>query len=261
MERLRPSDCSASTPAESLPVGRDYRVGSTPESTGNWEDFTTGDLVSYIDQHYRTLARPESRGIAGHSMGGYGAIKLGMKRPDIYSVVYGMNPALLGWGGDVSVENPALAPLFKMTTLDEVYAGGHCMMGAVAVAQAFSPNTGRPPFFADLPFAFVNGKLEPAQPAFGRWEENFPSNMAPRYKANLAKLRGVRFETAWEDEFTHIPITTRALSHILTDLGIAHIFEEYNGNHRNRMWGRTGRLHTQVLPYFWLLLDSQNSKH
>jgi len=35
MELLRPSDCSASTPAESLPVGRDYRVGSTPESTGD----------------------------------------------------------------------------------------------------------------------------------------------------------------------------------------------------------------------------------
>ena len=32
--------------------------------------------------------------------------------------------------------------------------------------------------------------------------------------------------------------------------------KEYNGDHRNRMWGRTGRLATEVLPYFWLLLDS-----
>ncbi|HJX93118.1 MAG TPA: alpha/beta hydrolase-fold protein [Pyrinomonadaceae bacterium] len=41
--------------------------------TGNWEDFITHDLVSNIDTNYRTIARAESRGIAGHSMGGYGA--------------------------------------------------------------------------------------------------------------------------------------------------------------------------------------------
>ena len=74
--------------------------------TGNWEDFTVRDLVSYIDGKYRTLARTSSRGIAGHSMGGYGAIKLGMKYPEVYSVVYGINPAVLGWGQDLSPENP-----------------------------------------------------------------------------------------------------------------------------------------------------------
>ncbi len=81
--------------------------------------------------------------------------------------------------------------------------------------------------------------------------------MATNYKANLPKLRGIRFDTAWEDEFPHIPITTHALSRKLTDLGVQHTFEEYNGDHRNRMWGRTGRLYTEVLPYFWLLLDSR----
>ena len=53
--------------------------------------------------------KPSSRGIAGHSMGGYGAIKLGMKHPDVYSVVYGINPAVLGWGRDLSIENPAFS--------------------------------------------------------------------------------------------------------------------------------------------------------
>ena len=35
---------------------------------GNWEDYIYRDLVGYVDANYRTLARPSSRGIAGHSM-------------------------------------------------------------------------------------------------------------------------------------------------------------------------------------------------
>src|SRR5438876_830508 len=87
-----------------MPDARTKMMGSfftNSSATGNWEDFIVKDLVSLIDQKYRTLARSESRGIAGHSMGGYGAIKLGMKHPDVFSVVYGMNPALIGLAGDV----------------------------------------------------------------------------------------------------------------------------------------------------------------
>lgn len=55
---------------------------------GDWEAFVTRELVAYIDSHYRTLANRNSRGLAGHSMGGYGTIRLGMKNPDIYSSIY-----------------------------------------------------------------------------------------------------------------------------------------------------------------------------
>ena len=243
-----------------MPDERTRMMGSfytNSSATGNWEEFTSVDLVSYVDGKYRTLARSESRGLAGHSMGGYGAIKLGMKHPEIYSVVYGMNPALLGWAADVSIENPAFAALLKWTTPEEVFKGGRYAIGAVALAQAFSPNPNRPPFYADLPFKIVEGKLQIEEAAHRKWEENMPLFMVEQYKSNLLKLRGIRFDTGWEDEFTHIPITTRALSHKLTDLDVPHIFEEYNGDHRNRMWGRTGRLYTEVLPYFWSLLDSR----
>lgn len=64
-------------------------------TTGNWEDYITRDLVNYVDKKYRTLRNAESRGIVGHSMGGYGAIKLAMKHPDIYGAVYGTSPCCL----------------------------------------------------------------------------------------------------------------------------------------------------------------------
>ena len=52
--------------------------------TGNWEEFITEELVEYIDNNYKTIKSADSRGIAGFSMGGYGAIKLAMKHPTIY---------------------------------------------------------------------------------------------------------------------------------------------------------------------------------
>jgi S-formylglutathione hydrolase FrmB len=226
--------------------------------TGNWEDFTTKDLVKFVDSKFRTLARASSRGIVGHSMGGYGAIKIGMKHPDVFGVVYGMNPALLGWGRDLSIENPAFTALLSMKTEKEVNEGGIYPLGIVVVGQAFSPNPERPPFYVDLPYALVDGKLQPAEPGFSKWLESFPVNMVEKYRSNLTKLRGLKFDSGYEDEFTHIPPTARELSTKLTSLGIEHVFEEYNGDHRNRMWGRNGRVATEVLPYFWRLLDTRS---
>lgn len=246
-----------------MPDGRTKWGGSfytNSAATGNWEDFVVKDLVAHVDAKYRTLARAAARGIAGHSMGGYGAIKLGMKHPDVFSVVYGLNPAVLGWGADLTPENPAIAYALGVKTPEEALKGGVYSLGTVVVAQAFSPNPGRPPLFVDFPFESVGGRLRPSEPAFSRWQENFPANMVGKYRANLSKLRGLKFDSGYEDEFTHIPVTARALSAALSGHGVEHVFEEYNGDHRNRLWGRTGRLATEVFPYFWLLLDAHDAK-
>lgn len=222
--------------------------------TGRWEDFTTQELVAHVDRKYRTLTDPASRGIAGHSMGGYGALKLGMKHPELYSVVYGMNPALVGWGGDLTALNPAYIEAAKATSYEQIQPPNYAA-GIVTAAQAFSPNPQRPPFYVDLPYREVNGTVVPAEPAFSAWEANFIENMVPKYSANLQRLRGLRFDSAYADEFQFIPPNSRALSLKLTTYGIDHVFEEYNGDHRNRLWGPTGRIYTEVLPYFSRLLD------
>ena len=47
---------------------------SNSVTAGDWEGFVADDLVAYMDSHYRTIAARESRGLAGHSMGGYGTL-------------------------------------------------------------------------------------------------------------------------------------------------------------------------------------------
>src|SRR5688572_29714815 len=62
---------------------------------GHWEDYVANDVVAQVDKTYRTLAKRESRALAGHSMGGFGAISVGMHRADVFSVVYAISPCCL----------------------------------------------------------------------------------------------------------------------------------------------------------------------
>jgi enterochelin esterase-like enzyme len=77
---------------------------STSPTIGDWESFIAEDLVSYIDNHYRTIPDRLSRGLGGHSMGGYGTVRIGMKRPDVFSSMYIMSACCLmnnpGAGGN-----------------------------------------------------------------------------------------------------------------------------------------------------------------
>ena len=78
--------------AYSLHKGSMY---SNSPTTGDWERFIAEDLVAHMDGHYRTLPNRMSRGLAGHSMGGYGALRIGMKRPDVFGALYIMSACCL----------------------------------------------------------------------------------------------------------------------------------------------------------------------
>jgi enterochelin esterase-like enzyme len=59
-----------------------------------WGDYVTEDVVSTIDQRYRTLANARSRAIGGLSMGGLGALNLAFQHPDVFGVAGGHSPSV-----------------------------------------------------------------------------------------------------------------------------------------------------------------------
>src|SRR4051812_28721799 len=92
-----------------LPDSKTVHNGSMYSSSvtvGDFERFVSHDLVAYIDAHYRTLANRTSRGLVGHSMGGYGASRIGMKHSDVFGSLYIMSPCCLSARGAGPV-NPA----------------------------------------------------------------------------------------------------------------------------------------------------------
>src|SRR5271165_2051730 len=68
---------------------------SSSATTGDFENYVARDVVAYIDAHYRTIPKRQSRGLVGHSMGGYGASRIGMKHPDVFGALYLMSPCCM----------------------------------------------------------------------------------------------------------------------------------------------------------------------
>jgi putative tributyrin esterase len=71
-----------------------FYTNSHEDANLAWEDFLLLDLIPYVDSHYRTVAARSGRAIAGLSMGGYGAMKLGLKHPDLFAAVASLSGAL-----------------------------------------------------------------------------------------------------------------------------------------------------------------------
>lgn len=231
--------------------------------TGNWEDYIYRDLVNYIDSHYRTLARPESRGIVGHSMGGYGALVLGMKHPDVFSTIYALSPCCVGLEGDLSEKNAAWKKVLRLSAKAQLSERPKSIedffvIAFVAVSASFSPNPERAPFYADFPYQEHDGQIEKNDPAYTQWRSKMPLYMLDQNTENLRKLRGLFLDYGELDEFSHIRITTALFSRALAEKNIPHVFEVYaKGDHGNKI---RERMETRVLQFFSDKLDFSNPR-
>ncbi|MEK4513289.1 MULTISPECIES: alpha/beta hydrolase [Paenibacillus] len=62
--------------------------------TGKYEDYVTNDVVSFVDTHFNTIKSRQSRYIGGTSMGGFSALHIGLRHPQLFSKIGGHSPAL-----------------------------------------------------------------------------------------------------------------------------------------------------------------------
>jgi enterochelin esterase-like enzyme len=199
-------------------------------TTGNWERFVADDLVAYIDSHYRTLPNRMSRGLAGHSMGGYGAMRIGM------------NACCLDMASTPPPESMTGAEAIKTRAQAEEAARATDFVNSVvlALAAAWSPNPKNPPLFLDLPVQ--GGKARPEIVA--KWKANVPVEMVAQFAANLNLYYSIAIDVGTRDGLIE---SNRRLHAALTRLTISHTFEEYDGDHVNRV---RERLESNVLPFF-----------
>ncbi|HEY9230076.1 MAG TPA: alpha/beta fold hydrolase [Gemmatimonadaceae bacterium] len=237
-----------------MPNGRNALDGSfytNSASTGNWEDFISRELVSYIDGKYRTLARPESRGLAGHSMGGFGTFAVGMRHAgDVYGALYSMSGCCTRvsrepgngavWDSIATVKT--LADVRRLTFFPRVM---------LAMSAAFNPDSSAAPLYTRPSFVRRDGKLEPVNGAYERWVANAPYEMIPAHVERLKRLRGFMFDVGLSDNLVS-PASLAAMDSALMRAGVRHVYETYDGDHTNRV---ATRLATSVLPFFSRTLD------
>jgi len=226
-----------------LPDSKTVHNGSMYSSsvtTGDFENFIARDVVSYIDAHYRTIPNRLARGLVGHSMGGYGATRIGMKHADVFGSLYIMSPCCLS-PRQAGPANPELEKtLAEVKTPEDSARLPFPARAQLATAAAWSPNPKNPPLYLDLPVK--DGKTQPD--VLAKWAANAPLAFIDQYIGNLRLYRAISLDVGDKDG---LRIDAGKLHDALEKYGIAHGFEVYPGNHTSAV---AVRFQNFVLPFF-----------
>jgi len=207
-------------------------------AVGDYETFVVREVVPRLDAAFRTLASPRHRAVAGKSSGGYGALMLAMKHPDVFG-------ALASHSGDAYFDYcyrfdfvKCWTPLMKAGGVAKWFAkfksrqkvGGDDVhaLNIVAMAACYSPNADAPLGF-DLPFDMETG--EERADVMARWRRHDPVVACRRYARNLKKLRGVFVDCGLRDEYA-LHAGARILVKRLRELGVEPlVHEEFDDGH------------------------------
>jgi len=218
---------------------------SNSPTTGKWEDFIVRDLIPFVDSHYRTIPRRDARGVAGHSMGGFGALELAARHPETFSAVYAMSPYGLGKDDAFapSTRRAWMAALAMRDTSDIKKAGFNANL-LTALTALSSPDTTRPPFFVRFPYRLESGALVPDSAVIAKWRSPMSELVA---RAGAFRRESVAFDAGDADGFPEIPVNVRKLDLLLDSLSVQHTAEVYHGTHGSRI---RARMESLVLPFF-----------
>jgi S-formylglutathione hydrolase FrmB len=226
-----------------LPDSKTLHNGSMYSSsvtTGDFEKFIAHDVVAYIDEHYRTLADRRSRGLVGHSMGGYGASRIGMKHPDVFGALYIMSPCCMSArpAGPPNSDLETAVATIKSPADEEKL--GFFVRAQLATAAAWSPDPKNPPFYLDLPTK--DGQPQPD--VLARWTANAPLAFVDQYIDNLKQYRAISMDVGDQDG---LRVDAAKLHVILDNYGIVNGFEIYPGTHTSAV---ADRFQNHVMPFF-----------
>jgi S-formylglutathione hydrolase FrmB len=223
---------------------------SSSVTTGDFERFIYHDVVAYIDAHYRTIPDRPSRGLVGHSMGGYGASRIGMKHPDVFGALYIMSPCCMspmvggGPGPADQMKERAIASEKKdaeaKSPADLAAQSPGFGAAQYATAAAWAPDPKNPPLYFDLPTK--DGVPQPE--ILAKFAANSPLAFVYQYVGNLKQYRAIAMDVGDQDG---LRVDAGKLHDILDNYGIANSLEIHPGTHTSAV---ADRFQNHVLLFF-----------
>ena len=210
---------------------------SNSPTTGNFRDFVATDLVEYIDANYRTIASREGRGLAGHSMGGYGTWAVGMTHPEAFDSIWAQSACCVSPRSETAESAAAMAAV----PYENVDEAGFGMRAGLASAVAWAPNPKNPPYYVDFP---VTENNEVDQLVLAKWANNSPLAMVASHLPALESFDAIGLDVGDMDGLVR---DDTMIHEELEKFGIDHQWEVYPGTHTDKIGQRFSEV---VLPFF-----------
>ncbi len=227
-----------------------------------------------MDTNYRTIPKRESRGIAGHSMGGGGSTNISLKHPDKYSVVYLMSPAI-GAGEKAIIDSmfPNDSTMMILDDLSQKMAkvdakdfqkeitkvldnSNYNLSWILAYGMAFAPDTSQP-LKMKLPFnKKANGEYEINKENYALWKNGLGGleKKVAKYKSNLLQYKHYAIDCGYNDHLQFIIEGTTYYTSLLAKNNIPFSMQWHNGNHSSNFGEQLAK---SVFPIMSVYLERE----
>ena len=206
-------------------------------AVGRYEDHVTQELVAFVDNKYRTMAGRAHRAVVGKSSGGYGAVMLAMRHPEIFGIMashsgdlyfeYCYKPDIVGavrglkkFGGLNKFWN-------EFPTIHPQDRDFRSLLNIIAMSACYSPNLDALHGF-DLPFDIETGELR--DDVWQRWLAWDPVCIVDKHLDALRSLRLIYLDAGLRDEF-NLQYGARIFAKRLHARGINFVHEEFDDGH------------------------------
>lgn len=208
-------------------------------ATGPYQSYVVDEVLPFVDGRYRTLPQRVSRAVVGRSSGGFGALRLGIDRPEAFAV-YGSH------AGDALFE-ASIRPSFTSAAIRLHLAGGVApflerfqergprgggdfeAIMTIATAAAYAPEPDAPFPHCALPFAIDSGL--PISDVWERWLAQDPVVRLERDPAAMSEAAYVFVDAGDRDEYG-LQFGASRVRALLEDRGVRVEHEEFPGGHR-----------------------------
>ena len=214
-------------------------------ATGRYEDYLIKEIVPYIDKTFRTIPKAGARCIIGKSSGGYGAMWLAMRHPDVFGL-------MVTHSGDSAFEYCYMKDFPDFIVQIKNFGNGHSavrrfintqlnskqpkprefhnILNIIGMSSCYSPNPKRKEYNFDLPFDIYTGELIPD--IWNKWLRYDPVRLVNKYRNNLKKLRMIFIDCGTKDEF-NLQAGARIYAEKLRKARIKCYHQEFNDGHMN----------------------------
>jgi enterochelin esterase-like enzyme len=195
--------------------------------TGNWQDYISCDLTHHIDSVFKVNPDRKARGLSGPSMGGYGALMMGIMHPSVFATIGSLSAGPVNF--EIFCSNYLKPYLIKAAQLKEYgKATDWQTQMCFTMAAAFAPDStqsslGRIPY---------NEDGERIDSIWQQWLEHDPTTLLSYYKDSLRSLSSFLMYIGNTDEF--FLEGNQAFHQALLDNNISHTYKVFNGGHSIR---------------------------
>lgn len=206
---------------------------------GAYQSYLVDEVLPFVDARYRTIPERAARAVVGRSSGGFGALRLGIDRPEAFAA-YGSH------AGDCAFE-VSVRPSFTSVAITLGLAGGldafverfeargpggagdfEAMM-TIATSAAYSPEPDAPFPFVALPLDVRTGM--PIDAIWQRWLAHDPLVRLERDREAMRDAALVFLDAGDRDEHG-LQLGARLVADRLRERGAPVTHQEFSGGHR-----------------------------